>query len=87
MRNHKQSQRLKKQVNLCRVNYLVAEITVYQLRTHNFYLKIEFIFECPPFQARHASSAIFELMEIWYNRKRLNTALEYQSPVQADENL
>ncbi|WP_416221640.1 IS3 family transposase [Rhodohalobacter sp.] len=34
-----------------------------------------------------ARSAIFEFIEIWYNRKRLHSALDYQSPVQAEENL
>ena len=34
-----------------------------------------------------ARSAIFEFIDIWYNRKRLHSALDYQSPVQAEENL
>jgi transposase InsO family protein len=36
---------------------------------------------------QQARSAIFEFIEIWYNRKRLHSALDYQSPVQAEENL
>lgn len=36
---------------------------------------------------RHAKAAIFEFIEIWYNRKRLHSALDYQSPVQAEQNL
>ena len=36
---------------------------------------------------RQARTAIFEFIEIWYNRKRLHSALDYQSPVQAEENL
>jgi transposase InsO family protein len=34
-----------------------------------------------------ARTAIFEFIEIWYNRKRLHSALNYQSPVQAEQNL
>ena len=34
-----------------------------------------------------ARSAIFEFIDIWYNRKRLHSALDYQSPVQAEETL
>jgi transposase InsO family protein len=36
---------------------------------------------------RQARSAIFEFIEIWYNRKRLHSALDYQPPVQAEQNL
>lgn len=36
---------------------------------------------------RHAKAAIFEFIEIWYNRKRLHSALDYQSPIQAAQNL
>jgi transposase InsO family protein len=36
---------------------------------------------------RHAKAAIFDFIEIWYNRKRLHSALDYQSPVQAEQNL
>lgn len=36
---------------------------------------------------RHAKAAIFDFIEIWYNRKRLHSALDYQSPAQAAENL
>lgn len=36
---------------------------------------------------RHAKAAIFDFIEIWYNRKRLHSALDYQSPAQAEENL
>jgi transposase InsO family protein len=34
-----------------------------------------------------ARAAIFEFIEIWYNRKRLHSALNYQSPVQAEQTL
>lgn len=36
---------------------------------------------------QQARTAIFEFIEIWYNRKRLHSALGYQSPVQAEQNL
>jgi len=36
---------------------------------------------------RHARAAIFAFIEIWYNRKRLHSALDYQSPVQAEQHL
>lgn len=35
---------------------------------------------------QQARSAIFEFIEIWYNRKRLHSALDYKSPVQVEEN-
>jgi transposase InsO family protein len=34
-----------------------------------------------------ARAVIFEFIEIWYNRKRLHSALDYQSPMQAEQNL
>lgn len=34
-----------------------------------------------------ARAAIFEFIEIWYNRKRLHSALGYQTPAQAELNL
>lgn len=36
---------------------------------------------------QQARTAIFEFIEIWYNRKRLHSALDYQSPAQAAQNL
>ena len=36
---------------------------------------------------RQAKAAIFDFIEIWYNRKRLHSALDYQSPAQAEQNL
>lgn len=36
---------------------------------------------------QQARMAIFEFIEMWYNRKRLHSALNYQSPVQAEQNL
>lgn len=34
---------------------------------------------------QQARTAIFEFIEIWYNRKRLHSALNYQSPVQTEQ--
>lgn len=34
---------------------------------------------------RHARRAIFEFIEIWYNRKRLHSALDYRTPAQTEE--
>lgn len=36
---------------------------------------------------QQARTAMFEFIEIWYNRKRLHSALNYQSPAQAEQNL
>lgn len=36
---------------------------------------------------QQARTAIFEFIEIWYNRKRMHSALDYQSPVQAEQKL
>jgi len=35
----------------------------------------------------HARTAIFEFIEIWYNRKRLHSALDYRSPMQVEQTL
>ena len=34
---------------------------------------------------QQARKAIFEFIEIWYNRKRLHSALEYRTPAQAEQ--
>jgi len=36
---------------------------------------------------QQARDAIFAFIECWYNRKRLHSALGYQTPVQAEQNL
>lgn len=36
---------------------------------------------------RHARTAIFAFIEIWYNRKRLHSALGYRTPVQIEQQL
>ncbi|MDZ7657653.1 IS3 family transposase [Fodinibius sp.] len=40
-----------------------------------------------PDRYQHAKAAIFEFIEIWYNRKRLHSALGYQTPIQAEQQL
>lgn len=34
---------------------------------------------------RQARAAIFEFIEIWYNRRRMHSALDYQTPAQAEQ--
>lgn len=55
----------------------------------SFFKTLKYELDMPDcFQSyQQARSAIFEFIEIWYNRKRLHSALDYQSPVQAEENL
>lgn len=36
---------------------------------------------------QQARAAIFAFIDIWYNRHRLHSALDYRSPVQAEQNL
>lgn len=36
---------------------------------------------------RHAKAAIFAFIEIWYNRKRLHSGLDYKTPIQAEQQL
>ncbi|PNW31174.1 UNVERIFIED_CONTAM: hypothetical protein BEN50_20000 [Euhalothece sp. KZN 001] len=36
---------------------------------------------------RHARAAVFQYIEVWYNRQRLHSSLEYKTPVQAEEEL
>jgi putative transposase len=36
---------------------------------------------------QQARNAIFEFIEIWYNRHRLHSALDYRTPVQTEQNL
>ncbi len=51
----------------------------------SFFKTLKYELDMPDCYAsyRHARAAIFEFIEIWYNRKRLHSALDYQTPVQA----
>lgn len=55
----------------------------------SFFKTLKYEMDMPAyFQSyQQARSAIFAFIEIWYNRKRLHSALDYQSPVQAEQNL
>ena len=35
----------------------------------------------------HAREAIFQYIEVWYNRKRLHSSLGYKTPVEAEQEL
>ena len=51
-------------------------------------LKTELLADRPiPATRRSAETAIFEYVEVFYNRKRLHSALGYQSPVDYEQNL
>lgn len=43
-------------------------------------LKLELIYRCQFEDARQARQAIFDYIEVFYNRKRLHSALDYQTP-------
>lgn len=44
-------------------------------------IKSEILIDVAPFQTKHqAATAIFDYMETFYNRQRLHSALDYQSP-------
>jgi len=55
----------------------------------SFFKTLKYELDMPDtFQSfQQARSAIFEFIEIWYNRKRLHSALGYKTPVQVEENL
>lgn len=41
-----------------------------------------------PFESyTHARATLFEFIEIWYNRKRLHSALDYQTPFEKQQQL
>jgi transposase InsO family protein len=50
-------------------------------------LKTELLAGHAPTNRQHTQSAIFEYVEVFYNRKRLHSALGYQSPVDYEQNL
>ena len=43
-------------------------------------IKIELVYDCKFQTIQQAKLAIFEYIEIWYNRKRRHSALGYLSP-------
>jgi transposase InsO family protein len=50
-------------------------------------LKSELNMAVPFEHYQQARANLFEFIEIWYNRKRLHSALNYQTPVQAQQQL
>ena len=50
-------------------------------------LKSELNMATPFVNYKHARACLFEFIEIWYNRKRLHSALDYQTPVHAEQQL
>ena len=50
-------------------------------------LKKELIYRTHYKTKEEAKRAIFEYIEVWYNRRRLHSALGYKSPVQFEESL
>ena len=49
-------------------------------------LKTELIHRQSLYDLPHARSAIFEYIEIFYNRQRLHSALGYKTPVEYEQN-
>ena len=45
-------------------------------------LKWELVADADWHTRRHASHALFEYLEIWYNRQRRHSSLGYQTPVE-----
>jgi putative transposase len=50
-------------------------------------LKAECVYQNKLETKQQAALQIFQYMEIWYNRKRLNSALEYLSPSEFEKQL
>ncbi len=48
-------------------------------------LKCELIYRHRFQTTQQAKSAIFEFIEIWYNRKRLHSSLGYKTPVEMEQ--
>ena len=47
-------------------------------------LKSELIYHEEYKTIEHAEQEVFEYMEVWYNRKRLHSALGYKTPVEIE---
>jgi transposase InsO family protein len=50
-------------------------------------LKAELQMDRPFASYTEARKAVFAYIELWYNRKRLHSALNYQTPIQAEQQL
>lgn len=50
-------------------------------------LKKELIYRAKYETRREAEKAIFEYIEVWYNRQRIHSSIGYQTPVQYEESL
>ena len=51
-------------------------------------LEHELLATTPAFPSHHAArQAIFEFIEVWYNRQRLHSSLGYRSPAAFEEHL
>ncbi|MEX1211780.1 MAG: IS3 family transposase [Balneolaceae bacterium] len=48
-------------------------------------LKSELVLETPFEDEHHARQVLFEFIEIWYNRQRLHSALDYRTPAEMEE--
>lgn len=48
-------------------------------------LKSELTLETPFEDEHHARRVLFEFIEIWYNRQRLHSALDYRTPAEMEE--
>lgn len=49
-------------------------------------LKVELIYGHKFATREEAASAIFEYIEVWYNRQRIHSSLDYQTPVEYEAN-
>lgn len=47
-------------------------------------LKVELIYRERFETIEQAKDAVFEYIEIWYNRKRLHSSLRYKTPVEVE---
>ena len=50
-------------------------------------LKKELVYRCRFRSKEEAKKAIFEYIEVWYNRKRLHSSIGYKTPIQFEESL
>lgn len=50
-------------------------------------LKVELVYERKFKTREEAKSAIFEFIEVWYNRQRSHSSLDYQTPIEYEQKL